>query len=260
MTGFQLAWVLFALAHCGCSGALNGAAVERHPPPGPKAEPALSSGDPLAAAPAKSPPKPSASPERASSIARSWSFDEGPLGQLPPDFLSVVGQWQLSHDESGPSGSPILAQSASSAKAVFNLVLAKGTSYRDVDLSVRLRSVAGRIDQGGGLVWRARDAGNYYIARYNPLEDNLRLYTVVDGRRQMIESATVRIDHDAWHTLRITMRGDQTECFLDGTKHLDRQDGTFSDAGQIGLWTKADAQTHFDDLSVREAASSSERP
>ncbi len=235
MTGFQISWVLFALAHCGCSGALNGATVERHPPPGPKAELAARS-------------------------TRNWSFDEGQLGQLPSDFLSVVGQWQLSNDESGLSGSPVLVQSAGSAEAVFNLVLAKGTSYRDVDLSVRLRSVAGRIDQGGGLVWRARDAGNYYIARYNPLEDNLRLYTVVDGRRQMIESATVRIDHDAWHTLRIAMRGDQIECFLDGTKYLDRQDGTFSDAGQIGLWTKADAQTHFDDLSVREAAPSSERP
>jgi hypothetical protein len=116
-----------------------------------------------------------------------------------------------------------------------------------VDLSVQMKAVAGRSDQGGGLIWRAKDAKNYYVARYNPLEDNFRVYKVVNGSRSEFQSATIK--HSAgWHTLRVTMAGDHIECYYDGKKYLDVKDSTFADAGRIGLWTKADAQTHFDDL------------
>lgn len=185
-----------------------------------------------------------------------WSFDDGDAGTLPAGFTATSGRWALAELDDAPSGRGVLAQEAENGRPVFNVVLAAETDHRDLDLSVRLRAVSGRIDQGGGLVWRARDGQNYYIARYNPLEDNFRLYKVVDGRRTQLASADIRLDHEAWHTVRVVMHGDRIQCYLDGARHLDVRDATFSDPGHIGLWTKADARTHFDDLTLRPIAGS----
>ena len=114
-----------------------------------------------------------------------------------------------------------------------------------------MRAVAGEVDRGGGVVWRAKDAKNYYIARYNPLEDNFRVYKVVDGKRTMFKSAKTPGD-EKWHTLRVTMVGSKITCYLDGQKHLETEDATFPLAGRIGLWSKADAQSYFDELIVSE--------
>jgi len=186
----------------------------------------------------------------AKKTARSWNFDSDALGAGPSDFGAEVGKWHVVADDSAPSGDKTFAQLAISDDDVFNVALVAGTARADVDLSVKLRAVAGRVDQGGGVVWRARDARNYYIARYNPLEDNYRVYLVEDGRRKMLQSAKLQVAHGAWHRLRVTMVGDQITCSLDGTKHLEAHDTTFGQAGRIGLWTKADAITHFDDLAV----------
>jgi len=136
------------------------------------------------------------------------------------------------------------------SEARLNVVLVDSVQAKNLDLSVHLKPIAGTIDQGGGVVWRAKDAKNYYICRYNPLENNFRVYKVVDGRRTELASADIQ-KTDGWQTLRITMREEQIECFLDGKKHLEVNDGTFGVAGRIGLWTKADAQTHFDDLTLK---------
>jgi hypothetical protein len=95
------------------------------------------------------------------------------------------------------------------------------------------------------------DAKNYYIARYNPLEDNFRVYKVEDGKRTQFQSAKIPGD-DKWHTLRITMAGAKITCYLDGQKYLEAEDSTFPDAGMIGLWSKSDAQSYFDELTVSE--------
>jgi len=127
------------------------------------------------------------------------------------------------------------------------VALAGETNARDVDLSVRMKTIAGDYDQGGGLVWRARDVKNYYLARYNPLEDNYRLYKIVNGKRTLLQNADIA--HTAgWHTLRVTMEDNHVQCDYDGKKYLDVKDATFPEAGKIGLWTKADAQSQFDDL------------
>ncbi len=240
---------------CGCRGQSPGS---EEPPPTqtrrPESAKAAKRHQPTA--PVVPPSKAVVATKSTPGTTRTWSFDSSAPGKVPTRFVSAVGRWEAINDKTTPSGSLVLAQLAISEDDVFNVALVTGTSYRDVDLSVRLRSVSGRVDQGGGIVWRARDARNYYIARYNPLEDNFRAYKVVNGRRRMIKSATLRADHSAWHTLRIIMQGDHLGCYLDGTKHLDARDGTFSDAGQIGLWTKADAQTHFDDLTVSTASPS----
>jgi hypothetical protein len=138
---------------------------------------------------------------------------------------------------------------AKNSGGTYNVALLDGTSYQDLDLTVAMKAVAGEEDQGGGPVWRAKDKENYYIARYNPLENNYRVYKTVNGRRQQLGTADVKGDL-AWHTLRIVMNGDHIECYLDGTKYLDVRDATFGEAGKIGLWTKADAQTHFDNVEV----------
>ncbi len=180
---------------------------------------------------------------------KSWGFDAQQTGAIALGFTNEVGEWRVVGDGSAPSKPNVLAQLAKSERSVFNIALTSGTSYKDVDITVRLKSIAGQIDQGGGVVWRARDAKNYYIARYNPLEDNYRVYKVEDGRRIQLNTADVKRSQ-GWHTLRVTMIGERIECYYDGKKYLDLSDSTFKEAGKIGLWTKADAQTHFDDLSV----------
>lgn len=180
---------------------------------------------------------------------RSWNFDAEKTGAIASGFTIEVGDWTVVTDESAPSKPNVLAQSAKNERPVFNVTLASGTSYRNVDITVKLKSIAGEIDQGGGVVWRARDAKNYYFARYNPLEDNYRVYKVEEGRRTQLGTSDVKRS-EAWHTLTVTMTGERIECYYDGKKYLDVSDSTFKDAGKIGLWTKADAQTHFDDLTV----------
>jgi Domain of Unknown Function (DUF1080) len=176
---------------------------------------------------------------------RTWNFESDEPGTIANGFTNEVGRWEVVSD----GGNRVLAQKAKNDDATFNVALAEGTSYKDLDLSVRLRAVAGEVDQGGGLIWRARDKDNYYIARYNPLEDNFRVYKVEGGKRTQFQSAKLPGDN-AWHTLRVTMTGTRITCYLDGKKYLEAEDASFSEAGKIGLWSKADAQSYFDDLTV----------
>lgn len=180
---------------------------------------------------------------------RSWNFDKERASVIAPTFTNEVGDWKVVADSDARSKPNVLAQLARSSGPTFNIALVGETNYKDVDVSVSMKSVAGNTDQGGGLVWRAKDARNYYIARYNPLENNYRVYKVQDGRRSELQSANVQ-KSPGWHSLRITMVGDRIECYYNDRKYLDVKDATFPGPGKIGLWTKADAQTHFDDLSV----------
>jgi hypothetical protein len=182
-------------------------------------------------------------------VSGPWNFDNDLVGSAAKAFKTEVGEWKVVADSSAPSKPHVLAQLAKNPSSTFNVALVGDTNYRDVDLSVSIKPVAGRIDQGGGVVWRATDARNYYIARYNPLEDNYRVYKVQDGRRVELKSANIR-KSPGWHTLRITMVGDRFEGYYDGQKYLEVRDSTFAGPGKIGLWTKADAQTHFDNLTV----------
>lgn len=176
-----------------------------------------------------------------------WDFEGDKPGQGAKGIVGEVGKWEVADD----SGNRVLAQKAENDDPVYNVALAEGSDYKDLDLSVRVRAVGGKFDQGGGLVWRAKDAKNYYIARYNPLENNYRVYKVVDGKRTQLGTADVPGDAK-WHTLRVTMRGDKITCELDGKKYLEAEDATLPDKGKIGLWSKADAQSYFDDLAVSE--------
>jgi hypothetical protein len=162
--------------------------------------------------------------------------------------------WQVVADDTAPSKSGYaLAQTAAGPSALFNLCVAEdGPSYKDVEVMVAFKAVRGKLDQGGGIVWRFRDADNYYLARMNPLEDNFRVYKVVGGKRTQLQSKEdIKVPANEWHRLKIKQEGGHIECFLDGKKELDVHDATFKESGKVGLWTKADAQTHFDELRVK---------
>jgi hypothetical protein len=181
----------------------------------------------------------------ADDVRRTWNFNDETTGQIAKGFTNEVGEWKVVGSDAGRA----LSQAAKNSNSTFNLALAGDTNAKDVDLSVKMKAVAGETDQGGGLVWRAKDSKNYYLARYNPLEDNYRLYKVVEGKRTLILNADIP-HSDGWHTLRVTMTGDQIHCYYDGKKSLEAKDSTFPAAGKIGLWTKADAQSQFDDLTL----------
>ncbi len=174
-----------------------------------------------------------------------WSFGTDTAGRVPNGFHEEVGKWRVVED----AGRKVVAQLGASPDKVFNVLLETKFHPVNVELTVRLKAVSGRLDQGGGLIWRAQDKSNYYIARYNPLEDNFRVYKVERGKRTMFKNAD--IPHaPGWHTLRVKMIGKHIECFYDSKKYLECDDATFSSAGMIGLWSKADAQSEFADLSL----------
>jgi hypothetical protein len=181
-----------------------------------------------------------------------WSFDKDKKGQIAAGWSNESGTWQVVTDPTAASKPNVLAQvSSSHSGSYFNVAVTKEPTLADVSVSVRSRAVAGREDQGGGPVWRYRDLRNYYIARHNNLEDNYRVYKVVSGRRIQLGSANVSAPTGTWHELSVTMTGNHIQCFFDGKKHLDVQDDTFPGPGKVGLWTKADAQTHFDIFRVQ---------
>ncbi|MGC8643198.1 MAG: family 16 glycoside hydrolase [Isosphaeraceae bacterium] len=176
-----------------------------------------------------------------------WNFDADAVGKIASGFRTEVGHWEVARDQ----GNHVLCQKARNEDATFNVAFVEGAHYKDVDISVRLKAVAGEIDRGGGVVWRAQDRHNYYVCRYNPLEDNFRLYKVEAGKRKMLRGAKTTGD-DTWHTLRVTMAGAKITCYLDGKKLLEAEDSTFQEPGMIGLWSKADAQTYFDEMTVND--------
>ena len=190
--------------------------------------------------------------------SRVWHFDGAAAGKVPSGWritetkpTKALATWRVTQDESAPSGKNVLALTHSeNYNGNYNLAIAEKTSFKDIDLTVKVQGDRGEIDQGGGPIWRCRDENNYYICRFNPLEGNYRVYFVKDGRRKQLESAKIETEAGKWYTVRVTMDGDRITCYLDGKKLLEVQDDTFNDAGMVGLWTKADAVTRFDDLAV----------
>jgi 3-keto-disaccharide hydrolase len=159
----------------------------------------------------------------------------------------VDGQWTVEEMPGAPSGRRVLVQRA--VKNAFNVIVAPPGPFTDVDVSVRFKPLAGREDASGGIVFRFSQ-GRYYVVRANALEGNFRLYYYDGGRRQL---ASARITPPAvgqWHTMRLVTVGDRMQAWLDGALSLDHRDSRFK-AGRVGLWTKADSITAFDDLTVR---------
>ncbi|MCB9891966.1 MAG: hypothetical protein H6832_12350 [Planctomycetes bacterium] len=186
--------------------------------------------------------------------AGEWHFDEFEIGMLPWGWSvgetnagAATATWYV-FDEGGNHAIRVASKNSGQT---YNLLLAPGKFAPDVDLHVRLRADTGQEDQGGGLVWRAKDASSYYVTRWNPLEDNLRVYKVVDGVRTQLASADVKVE-PTWHALSVLARGTSIEIEFDGRRVLQVEDATFSGGGMVGFWTKADASSLFDDFIVSE--------
>ena len=183
-----------------------------------------------------------------------WTFDDVPIGTVPPGWtvantrLPATTSWEV---EPSPNGRTLVQTSSKGVYKQFNLAI---SDYRCVnaDLSVRIHPRSGQIDRGGGVVWRYYDPRNYYLARWNPLENNVRLYKVVDGSRSQLDTVNVS-PHDGWRTLRIVAYGRNIRGYLDGRLCVEAEDDQFIQPGNIGLWSKSDAITEFDDLQVASA-------
>jgi hypothetical protein len=160
--------------------------------------------------------------------------------------------WAVLEDPSSPAGPKVLAEtSRDRTDDRFPLAILEGVTARDVAVSMRFKPVSGTVDQAAGLVVRLRDARNYYIARANALEGNVRLYRVVDGRRIQFAGVDTRVPRDRWQALGLRIEGDRLAVSLDGRELFTATDRTFRDPGRVGLWTKADSLTHFDALEVQ---------
>jgi hypothetical protein len=189
---------------------------------------------------------------------RAVKFSKDDLGKVPTGWKAEqTGKgegsvWKVVADETSPSKSGyVLAQTAKSPGGVFNICVADDTKFKDVELSVSFKAVAGESDQGGGFVWRYQDNNNYYICRMNPLEDNYRVYKVVAGKRTQLEGKEgVKVPAGEWHKLKVAVKGTKMVGYLDGTKMWEITDDTYKDAGKVGLWSKADAQSHFDEFQM----------
>lgn len=190
---------------------------------------------------------------------RTWTFDDVPVGKVPPGWRvgttnpqGPLPTWAVVEDPGAPSDGHALAMLRPNHRSAgtFNLCWTDVVSFQDGTVEVKLKALRGHEDQGGGVVWRFRDPDNYYVARFNPLEDNFRLYVVRNGRRHQLASARVHLPAGRWHTLKIVQHGTRFEGDLDGRKLLEGEDDTFEGPGAVGLWTKADAVTAFDNFTV----------
>jgi DNA-binding beta-propeller fold protein YncE len=204
-------------------------------------------------------PEPAPSPSASgSATAHTWSFEGDSPGGPPSGFSfgrtgqGREGKWLVRAGADAPSGGNVLAQTdADTTDYRFPLAWANEPTLADLELTVRCKPVSGDVDEACGLVFRLRDANNYYLTRANAAENNVRLYFVKNGRRQQMASYSGKVTRGAWHSYRVRLDGDHFEVFWDGAKVLDHHDKTFLDAGKVGVWTKADSVTEFDDLSVK---------
>src|SRR5262245_34053281 len=196
-------------------------------------------------------------PEQPAGKQFMYNFDSYTTGQLPTKFHAAktggggLEKWAVLADPTAPSKPNIVAQtSIDQTDYRFPLLISDEGSFRNVDLSVKFKAVSGNIDRAGGLVFRLKNPNNYYIVRANALENNYRLYHVVNGRRSQFAGANLKVTSGEWHELRVETVGSKITCYYDGTKKIEASDDTFKDAGKVGLWTKADSVTYFDDLRV----------
>ena len=188
--------------------------------------------------------------------SRKITFDEDAVGSPPAgwDFArtgqGAEGKWIVRGDQETPKNHVLVQESRDPTDYRFPLALVQDGSFKDVTLSVRARPLSGEVDQGFGLVWRYKDANNYYVTRCNADENNCRIYHVVAGKRVAFQNHNVKVASKAWHTLKVEAAGDHFTVWYDGQKVLDAKDETFKDAGRVGLWTKADSVIQFDDFTV----------
>ena len=186
----------------------------------------------------------------ASSSADTVTFDNFKTGAAPPGWTATQtgrgsAKWSVEKDDSAPSKPNVLKQSG---QATFPVCIKNDTNLKDGFVEVKFKPVAGKEDQAGGVIWRVQDANNYYISRANALEDNVTIYHTINGKRVAFKSINTKVTSGAWHTLRVDFAGNKFTVTFDGNKVIDATDESFANAGKVGVWTKADSVTEFDNF------------
>jgi hypothetical protein len=195
------------------------------------------------------------------SSAETVNFDNFKAGAAPPGWTATQtgsgsAKWSVEKDDSAPSKPNVLKQSG---VATFPVCIKDDTSLKDGFVEVKFKPVSGKEDQAGGVIWRAKDSNNYYIARANALEGNVVLYKTVNGKRSSLDivgrkggyGVKETVASGQWHTLRVEFAGNHFKLIFDGKQLFDVEDTTFTEAGKVGVWTKADSVTLFDDFIYR---------
>lgn len=186
-----------------------------------------------------------------------WDFESDAAGKPPSGFSfgrtgsGRMGRWLVQAEKDSPSGTKVLAQLDTDATSYrFPVAVADSVSLANLRLSVRCKSVSGKVDQACGLVFRYRDENNYYVVRANALENNVRLYYVKDGKRQQFAGWDGPVLAGPWNTLAVEAREGQFQIYWNNKMVTEARDQTFTERGRVGLWTKADSITYFDNLAV----------
>jgi hypothetical protein len=190
------------------------------------------------------------------------NFDDDKAGAPPKGWtLTMTGRgtskWTVERDDTAPSKGQVLKQSGT---ATFPLALKDGTSIKNGFVEVKFKPTSGSEDRAGGLVWRAKDANNYYVVRANALEDNVVLYKTVNGARSSLDivgrkggyGVKIAVPANQWHGLRVDFSGTRFKVTFNGKPLFEVEDATFVEPGMVGLWTKADSVTSFSALSCGE--------
>jgi hypothetical protein len=190
------------------------------------------------------------------------SFEATRSGAAPEGWTSTLTgtgnpKWTVESDATAPSKSKVLKQSG---RATYPLLLKNDTSIKDGFVEIKFKAIAGSQDRAAGIVWRAKDANNYYVVRANALEDNVVLYKTVKGTRSSLDivgrkggyGVNTAVPPNTWHTLRIDFKGSRFSVSFNGKQLFEVEDSTFADAGKVGLWTKADSVTLFDEVTYGE--------
>ncbi len=186
------------------------------------------------------------------------SFETDAVGATPKGWSATKTgkgdpKWTIEQDQTAPSKLKVLKQSG---RATYPLLLKDGTNIKDGFIEVKFKAVSGSEDRAAGLVWRAKDANNYYVVRANALEDNVVLYKTVNGVRSPLDivgrkggyGVDVSVPANRWLGLRVDFKGGRFRLLYNGNQLFEVEDSTFSDAGKVGLWTKADSVTLFDEI------------
>ncbi|MVT50416.1 hypothetical protein GPL17_07905 [Bradyrhizobium yuanmingense] len=195
-------------------------------------------------------------------MAETLNFDDAPAGTAPAGWmLTMTGKgeskWSVEAEPTAPSKPNVLKQSG---RATFPVAIKSDTNIRNGFVEVKFKTVSGSEDRAAGIIWRAKDADNYYVVRANALEDNVVLYKTIKGIRNSLEivgrrggyGVSTPVPSGQWHTLRCDFAGNRFKVTFDGKQLFEVEDATITDAGMIGLWTKADSVTLFDDLTYGE--------
>lgn len=187
--------------------------------------------------------------------AQASNFDNDPVGSIPAGWAcgSTGGgnpHWAVTADRSAPSKPNVLKQSGS---GTFPWCVKSGSALADGFVEVKFEPISGREDQAGGLVWRWKDGDNYYVARANAMENNVSLYYTERGSRKTLRYVDAPVSAGTWHTLRVEFGGTRIAVFLDGKRYIDLDDSHITGPGAVGVWTKADSVTAFDDFTYGTA-------